>query len=39
MPDIDWNLLTSYEKDDTTSGAKELACTAGACEVVDIGAT
>ena len=39
MPDIDWNLLTSYEKDDTTSGAKELACTAGTCEVVDIGAT
>ena len=39
MPKIDWNLLTNYEKDDTTSGAKELACTAGACEVVDIGAT
>ncbi len=39
MPDIDWNNLTSYEKDDTTAGAKELACTAGACEVVDIGNT
>jgi len=36
---IDWNNLTKYEKDDTTAGSKELACTAGVCEVVDIGNT
>jgi ribonucleoside-diphosphate reductase alpha chain len=39
MPQIDWNDLTKYEKDDTTAGSKELACSAGVCEVVDIGAT
>ena len=36
---INWNNLTNYEKDDTTAGSKELACTAGVCEVVDIGNT
>ena len=36
---INWNNLTKYEKDDTTAGSKELACTAGVCEVVDIGNT
>ena len=36
---INWNDLTKYEKDDTTAGSKELACTAGVCEVVDIGNT
>ena len=39
MPLIDWNDLTKYEKDDTTAGSKELACSAGVCEGVDIGAT
>ena len=33
---IDWSKLQDYEKEDTTSGSKELACTAGACEIVDI---
>ena len=28
--------VKDYEKEDTTSGSKELACTAGACEIVDI---
>jgi len=36
---IDWSKLQDYEKEDTTSGSKELACTAGACEIVDIEAT
>ena len=37
MPDkIDWSLLSDFEKEDTTSGGRELACTAGVCEVVDI---
>ena len=33
---INWALLSEYEKEDTTSGGNELACTAGVCEVVDI---
>ena len=33
---IDWTWLQDYEKEDTTSGGRELACTAGVCEVVDI---
>ena len=36
---IDWSKLQDFEKEDTTSGSKELACTAGACEIVDIEAT
>jgi ribonucleoside-diphosphate reductase alpha chain len=36
---IDWSKLQEFEKEDTTSGSKELACTAGVCEVVDIEAT
>jgi ribonucleoside-diphosphate reductase alpha chain len=33
---IDWNKLTEFEKEDNTSGSRELACTAGVCEVVDL---
>ena len=33
---IDWSLLREFEKEDTTSGGRELACTAGVCEVVDL---
>ena len=33
---VNWDLLREYEKEDTTSGGRELACTAGVCEVVDI---
>ena len=32
--DIDWNLITDYEKEDMTENTKELACTAGACEII-----
>ena len=31
---INWMDLTKYEKEDTTTSSKELACTAGACEIV-----
>ena len=31
---INWMDLTQYEKEDTTTSSKELACTAGACEIV-----
>ena len=30
---IDWASLSKYEKTDTTTGAQELACVAGGCEV------
>ena len=36
---IDFTKLSEYEKEDHTNGNKELACSADACEVVDIGAT
>ena len=35
---IDWTALQDFEKEDTTSGGRELACTAGVCEIVDINA-
>jgi len=35
---IDWNKLAEFEKEDNTSGSRELACTAGVCEVVDLNA-
>ena len=33
MPVIDWDKLPEYEKEDTTQGAKTLACTGGSCEL------
>jgi len=37
MPtDIDWSDLKHYETEDNTKGSQELACTAGACELVDV---
>tara|TARA_R110000772_G_scaffold209128_1_gene319678 strand:+ start:1193 stop:3124 length:1932 start_codon:yes stop_codon:yes gene_type:complete len=36
---VDWNKLSDFEKEDTTSGGRELACTAGVCEIVDLTAT
>ena len=33
---IAWTALQEFEKEDTTSGVRELACTAGVCEVVDL---
>ena len=30
---IDWSLITDYEKEDMTENTKELACTAGGCEI------
>lgn len=34
MPLGEWGDLSFYEKDDETKGSQELACVAGACEVV-----
>jgi len=36
---IDWSKLADYEKEDTTTGGRELACTADSCEFVDIEAS
>jgi ribonucleoside-triphosphate reductase len=37
MPsNIPWESLPLYELEDSTSGSQELACSAGACEVVDL---
>ena len=33
---IPWESLPLYELEDTTTGSQELACTAGACDVVDL---
>jgi len=33
---LDWDKFSLYEKEDNTSGSRELACTADACEVVDL---
>ena len=33
MPVIDWSLLPSYERGDTTEGAKTAACVGDACEL------
>lgn len=35
--ELDWSKLSDYEKEDNTSGLQDLACSAGVCEVVDIG--
>ena len=31
--DIDWGLLSNFEKEDCTTGASEVACQGGACEI------
>lgn len=37
MPrNVDWTYLSEYEKEDSTTSSKELACSAGICEVVDL---
>ena len=36
---LDWTKFSMYEKEDNTSGSRELACTADACEVVDLSAS
>lgn len=36
QPEIDFSLISKYELEDSTKGAKELACSAGVCEIVDL---
>lgn len=37
MPkDVDWKILKTYEKEDTTSGTQQFACSANSCEMVDL---
>ena len=33
VKDVDFSKLITYEKGDTTKGAKELACVSGTCEI------
>lgn len=38
MPEtINWSLLADYEQEDNTDGVQTLACSNGACEIVDVG--
>ncbi len=38
MPEsIDWSKLSEFESEDRTTSSQEFACTAEACEIVDIG--
>lgn len=34
MPVAAWDELTAFEKEDSTTNTKELACTAGSCEII-----
>ncbi len=34
MPAFDWDALSEFEKDDSTVNTKELACSAGVCEIL-----
>jgi hypothetical protein len=34
MPEFDWSGLAHLEKDDSTVNVKELACSAGVCEIL-----
>jgi ribonucleoside-diphosphate reductase alpha chain len=37
MPkEVDWDLISKYELEDTTIGNKALACTGSVCELVDL---
>jgi ribonucleoside-diphosphate reductase alpha chain len=34
--DVDFKMLSHYELTDTTTSSHTMACTAGACEVIDL---
>lgn len=34
MPQFNWDQLAQFEKDDSTVSVRELACSAGVCEVL-----
>ena len=36
LPEIDWSLLSRYEKEDNTTGMQTLACTGNSCELVGV---
>ena len=37
MPqNVDWSLLSQYEKEDNTKGTQTFACSGDKCEVVDL---
>jgi hypothetical protein len=37
MPkDVDWTMLSNYEKEDKTAGSQTYACSGDKCEMVDL---
>lgn len=37
MPEeVDWSELANFEQEDNTAGSQQMACSAGACEIVDL---
>lgn len=38
-PDLDWEDLPFYEKEDNTTGSQELACSGTSCDITSIGRT
>lgn len=34
MPEVDWSELSRYEQEDNTTGHRELACSAGVCDII-----
>ena len=34
MPEMDWSALAQYENEDQTTGHRELACSAGVCDII-----
>lgn len=34
IPEIDWRMLSEFEKEDTTKNTQTLSCSAGVCEIV-----
>lgn len=40
MPtDVPWHMLQAYELEDSTTSAQDLACVAGACDIIDMTST
>jgi hypothetical protein len=34
MPKINWDQITDFEKTDQTENTREIACSAGACDLI-----
>ena len=36
FPEIDWSMITQFEKNDTTTASQEIACSSGVCSLDDV---